>query len=367
MGERMLWDVTPVAKVFTSSKKWDLLRSLALVRLVKDQLRINFVWARNEKFKLDRILTKAEFAQIDIDSKVRSLTDMFPQLDAGEIRTLLAENNNDRTATADILFRKSAQLRKKQQAAQRRINANAWWACLVCTLVNKGTDEMCTACGSPIGNALIIQDKANAKDIQVVKPPPAAASAKPAETTKPAVDTIPEEVRLANEAQTIFDQEMAEQPKKAQELFDRFANADKAGEKCLDRGGINALLQFFGFPCTSEDVRGIIELGDRSSNGMLGLKEFLDLFEPKITDVVVEKKQTIAEELTKNWVCPMCNQENYYKNSACIFGCGYVHQTENNQTTTKLHTKAGHWNCSACTMLNKNADKFCKICRTAKP
>merc|ERR1712037_499865 len=183
-----------------------------------------------------------------------------------------------------------------------------------------------------------------------------------------AVDMVPKEVQLASEAETIFDQEMAEQPKTAQELFDRFANATDADQKkCLDRGAINALLQFFGFPCTSQDLAGIIELGDKTRNGLLGLEEFLDLFKPKITEVVVERQRTMAEELNKNWVCPMCNNENYYKNTACIFGCGYVHNTpETSRATTKLHTKPGHWNCSACTYANKKATKFCKMCRTAR-
>ena len=343
--ERMLWDVTPVAKVFTATSKWDLLRSLALVRLVKDQLRINFVWARNEKFKLDRIVTKAEFAQIDVESKVRSLIEMFPQLGTSLIRKTLTESKNDRTAAAEILFRKSTELRKKETARQRRMQKSGWWACEMCTLVNKATLEICSACGSPIGNALIIQEEGATK---VVEPPPAAASAKAAETSESteaaAEDTVLEEIKRANEAQTIFDQEMAEQPKTAQELFDRFANAtDKAQEKSLDRGAISALLQFFGFPCTSEDVRGIIELGDRTSNGMLGLKEFLELFEPKIADVVVKKKLSVAQELQKNWKCPMCNQENYYKNTACIFGCGYVHNTDNKTKKATMHTKPGHW------------------------
>ena len=342
--ERMLWDVTPVAKVFTATSKWDLLRSLALVRLVKDQLRINFVWARNEKFKLDRIVTKAEFAQIDVESKVGSLIEMFPQLGTSLIRNTLAKCKNDRTAAAEILFRKSTELREKEKARQRRMQKSGWWACEMCTLVNKATLEICSACGSPIGNALIIQEEGAA---QVVTPPPAAASAKPAETSESteaaAEDTVLEEIKKANEAQTIFDQEMAEQPKTAQELFDRFADAtDKAQEKSLDRGGINALLQFFGFPCTSEDVKGIIELGDRTRNGMLGLKEFLELFEPKISDVV-KKNVSVAKELQKNWTCPMCNQENYYKNTACIFGCGYVHNTETRSNRPTLHTKPGHW------------------------
>merc|ERR1712151_1361229 len=100
---------------------------------------------------------------------------------------------------------------------------------------------------------------------------------------------------------------------------------------------------------------------------MMGLKEFLELFEPKISDVVVDKPRTIAQELTKNWVCKICNQENYFKNTACIFGCSYVHNEGASSNRNKLHTKAGHWNCSACTLLNPNSSKFCSCCRAAKP
>ena len=69
--ERMLWEVTPVAKVFTTENKWDLLRSQALVRLAKDQLRINFTWARKEKFALNSKKLQAEKAIADqINEKV---------------------------------------------------------------------------------------------------------------------------------------------------------------------------------------------------------------------------------------------------------------------------------------------------------
>jgi len=164
--ERMLWDVTPVAKVFTGKSKWDLLRSLALVRLVKDQLGINFAWARNEKFKLDRIKTKAEFAMLDVQEKMNDLLSMFPQIKPDEIRKALADNNHDRTATAEVLVRKSMEIRKRENARLRRMQNKGWYSCLACTLVNKASLEMCAACGTPRGNAVIIRDE---KDTKIVK------------------------------------------------------------------------------------------------------------------------------------------------------------------------------------------------------
>merc|ERR1711990_1053262 len=112
----------------------------------------------------------------------------------------------------------------------------------------------------PRGNAVIIREET--EDLVVAVPP--APTTRVVAETETQINELPEEVQLASEAQTIFDQEMAEQPKSAQDLFNRFANVNRSEKnKSLDRGGINALLQFFGLPCTSEDVRGIIELGDR--------------------------------------------------------------------------------------------------------